>query len=611
MFDKRVSTWLSWEEQVDIAESPVYVENNFRIAFTSPEFEPRQTDLTLASGGVTPGVYPNGVYVLGVTPPINRAVVTSVTGGAPPTISRVYLYTFVTQWGEESAPSPASDLFSGNASGAWNITLPDTAPPNVYTISDIVYISGKLRITLDTVFGLREKETIAVTGADTTINKTYRITSVDAVNKYVFITTPNPGAIIALTGAATRLAPHNATGMTKNVYRSITTAEGTQFYLVGSNIAVATTTFIDDATIIGEPIPSIGWVMPPANLEGIVVHPSGTMIGFVGNQVYLSEPYAPYAWPTAYVSVLDFPVVAIGISGQSAVVGTTGKPYVIPFSDPATATPQRIDQNWPCLAKEGVASFGGGVYFPTTIGLAYIGDRGNTIVTKSMYAQRDWNNVNPSTFKAGHYDDQYYAIYETQNAKKIIVISETYGVIQINIAADAIFTDRQTGQAYIARDKKIRQLNAFTEGFLEYTWTSKVHVLPEPINLGVAKLEFNSALNAVELASINTLNAAIAETNAVILAGSNFDGLVGADEVIALAVADSIYEESNDITLANYCAFTLLVDQIPVYSVLIRDTEAFRLPAGFKYDNFSIRLSGTAQITSAVIGTTSAALKAV
>jgi hypothetical protein len=613
MFDTEQSWWLTWKEQVDIAESPVYVENNFRIVFTSPEFEPRQTDLSLASEDADPDTYPHAWYVLGVTPPITKPTVTSVTGGAGPTVTRTYVYTFVTQWGEESAPSPAADNFNGNSTGGavWNIDIPDVAPLNAYSITNIAYASGKLRLTLNTVFGLRAKETITITGADDTVNGSHRITSVDTVNKYVFITMPSPGVIVDTTGTATRNAPHNTDGMIKRVYRAVTTADGTDYFLVGDNIPVATTTYADSATVIGEPIDTIGWAMPPADLEGIAVHASGAMVGFVGNQVYISEPYAPYAWPLSYVLVLDFPVKAIGISGQSAVVGTTGKPYVITFSDPISATPQKLDENWPCLSKEGMISFNGGVYYPTTLGLAFIGSGGTRIVTKELYAQRDWGVVNPQSFKAGFYDSAYYAVYDTGALPKILIISEEFGIVLVTVTAEAIFTDRQTGELYVASEKHISQLNSTSQGTLEYTWTSRTNVLPEPINLGAAKLVFNADLSSESLSVILALNAASEAANAAILATDAFEGTVAADDMLLYAVADSSLTATIDTATANYCAFALIVNGITVYQTIVEDTKMFRLPGGFKYDNFAIRLSGTAQVTSVEVATTAQALKGV
>ncbi len=73
-------------------------------------------------------------YKLGVPPPTGKPVITSITGGAAPTVTRQYLVTFRNAYGEESAPSLPVEG-DGNGNGTWNIgsipqpgSFPDYAP---------------------------------------------------------------------------------------------------------------------------------------------------------------------------------------------------------------------------------------------------------------------------------------------------------------------------------------------------------------------------------------------------------------------------------------------------------------------------------------------------
>jgi hypothetical protein len=70
----------------------------------------------------TPGSAPP--LVLGIPRPAVAPGVT-VTGGAIPTITRAYVYNWVSAYGEEGQPSPPT-VVTGNASGTWHITM--TAP---------------------------------------------------------------------------------------------------------------------------------------------------------------------------------------------------------------------------------------------------------------------------------------------------------------------------------------------------------------------------------------------------------------------------------------------------------------------------------------------------
>jgi hypothetical protein len=67
----------------------------------------------------------NDPFILGVPAPTVAPAVASVTGGTIPTETRAYVYTWQTEYGEESAPSPAGSG-TGNANGTWNLTF--TAP---------------------------------------------------------------------------------------------------------------------------------------------------------------------------------------------------------------------------------------------------------------------------------------------------------------------------------------------------------------------------------------------------------------------------------------------------------------------------------------------------
>ena len=74
-------------------------------------------------------------YDLGMPMPSTPLTITGTTGGtAPPAadaIDRAYTYTYVNAFNEETAPAPASNVFSGPPDAVWHITgLPTTAPTN-------------------------------------------------------------------------------------------------------------------------------------------------------------------------------------------------------------------------------------------------------------------------------------------------------------------------------------------------------------------------------------------------------------------------------------------------------------------------------------------------
>ena len=115
-----VGTWVAFDD-ADV--------NFIRGALTNDSF-----DRYYASGGsqaptvATATAWDAGtpLYDLGVPAP------TTAPGVTPPASSttdetRAYVYTFVNEWGEESAPSPPSDPATGSATGTWQLSGMDIA----------------------------------------------------------------------------------------------------------------------------------------------------------------------------------------------------------------------------------------------------------------------------------------------------------------------------------------------------------------------------------------------------------------------------------------------------------------------------------------------------
>ena len=112
-----VDQWLRWDEDVDVVRSPVAGNTNNRVYFTGDSVDnmkPRVTKNSIAIGGGT--VYPSVSYRLGLPAPATALTIT-VVGSAPANAddevkeSRSYVYTFVTEDGEEGPPSPPSAVF--------------------------------------------------------------------------------------------------------------------------------------------------------------------------------------------------------------------------------------------------------------------------------------------------------------------------------------------------------------------------------------------------------------------------------------------------------------------------------------------------------------------
>ena len=112
-------TWLTFDSRdVDVVRSPI-VNDSYDRYYWAGDGHPRMNSYANIYAG-TPGP-----YYLGVPTPTNAPGITPVAGSDE---TRAYVYTFVSPFGEEGAPSPPT-VDSGNA-GTWVIDNFDTTIPD-------------------------------------------------------------------------------------------------------------------------------------------------------------------------------------------------------------------------------------------------------------------------------------------------------------------------------------------------------------------------------------------------------------------------------------------------------------------------------------------------
>lgn len=123
--------WLGLpSEYSSVCRSPLTNDTTHRIYWTNPGQGAFWSNYARVAAGSTP-------YNLGFTAP-NPAIVPtlSASGGTSPTsvayIERAYVYTFISEYGEESAPSSPTPVVAGATDGTWimgGLPVADPGPP--------------------------------------------------------------------------------------------------------------------------------------------------------------------------------------------------------------------------------------------------------------------------------------------------------------------------------------------------------------------------------------------------------------------------------------------------------------------------------------------------
>lgn len=607
--------WLAWNREVDVARSPVAGNESQRFYYTG-DGEPRVSDYDTATAGAGP--HPSGCHVLGVTPPAAAPAVLPA-GGSGATVSRSYVYTFVTAWGEESAPSPASAVTTGRIDDTWLLSGMDAAPPNGGMVSGAVRNApapGCVTVALDTVFGLRPGETVtfAAVAGMTDLNATFELARVDADTARVVVIL-STGQAYESGGTWTRAAPHNTLGMNKRIYRTLTSASGTEYHYIAT-VTAATPTYADAASeadaALGEILPSGGWLMPPAGMRGIAIMANGIACGFVGNEICFSEPFRPYAWPLAYRQTYDEDIVAIGINGTTLVGMTKGNPFTITGVEPMTmgGGMEKLGVAWPCLAKRGVAGFAFGMGYPAPQGLVIAGGGFSDVVTKDLFTQREWLALNPGSFIAASADNRYYAGYAVDGSSLMLVIdkAETASFVKVNQRITAIWADPRTGELYVATDGRICRWEGDTGTKLAYEWKSRKFILAAPLNCGAAKIDADFEMTEEEQRNARHARQAIVASNQALIDACGLNDAMAEQPLAEHEVGGDGMQPLPPLSI-DQLQFQLWADGRLRFSRQVADSRAFRLPSGYKADNLEIALSGNVKVTGVVLAETMDGLK--
>lgn len=520
--------FLTWVRSVDATPSP-RINTTGRTYFVG-DGEPRVTDYALATTGGTD--YPEQQYVHGVFPP-QTAPSVAVVGGSGTAVSRTFRYTFVNQWDEESAPSPASAVVNGFLnSTSWDLTSLETAPPNSYTVTAASWASGVATYTVASTRGLRVGEEMTISGSTPTGYNLANapITELTATT-VKFAMAVNPGAWTS-GSVIDRDAPHNTTGWKQRFY--VTDSSGV--FKFWAEQAAATTftgnsvneSFLQSSTYADGWRSNIFYDMPPTDMHSVVVGWNQMMFGATTNELIVFEPAKPHAAPSLYRIPIPFEIVGIGVTGQTVVIATKGNPYLARGSSPLSLSTEKSDAEWPCVAKRSISAGPLGVLYATRSGLVLGNSNGFSLITRELYTWEQWRMLSPETFVAAVHDDTYFASYSGLTGQEpqvgivmIPIVEKVQAALFADFRLDALRNDPSTGEMHVLFENDIYRWDDPDGTKLRGTWISKEWLYAKPINMGAARVDADFLLSEAENAALEAAYDAALLANHILL-GSTF-----------------------------------------------------------------------------------------
>lgn len=287
----------------------------------------------------------------------------------------------------------------------------------------------------------------------------------------------------------------------RRIYRTSFTGGVSAAFQLVAELPIATTSFVDNVPqeSLGRVLDTEGFDSPPDGAYGMTVTESGMVVLLKDLEVYFSENYLPHAYNLDNVQRLQHAAVAAAAFSQVIVVMTKGDLYVGQGLTPAGTQLVRLEGTQPCLSAAGVAVTRSGAYYPAPDGLQAIGaDMQPRLVTQEMFTQKQWLDLNPSSFIAAMENGKYRAWFQrADNSRGSIVIDPTGRsaplVMSTPRAVTAAYRDPASDTVYFTQgDGSIRKLLK-TPGTGTWTWRSREYRFSGPTMLSAFMVEGTGA----------------------------------------------------------------------------------------------------------------------
>lgn len=316
-------------------------------------------------------------------------------------------------------------------------------------------------------------------------------------------------ALSDIQAAPTDASDYNIT--TVRIYRTVIGNQAEDYFFV-ADISIGTTTYNDletDATVaLNSTLLSLTWDPPPVDLQGIIAHPGGFLIGFRGRDLYMSEPYQPHAWPVQNIRTCETEIVAVSIYNNTIVVGTNSKPYYGDGMAPESVTLLKVNSIDPCISRRSMATTVDGVYYSSPQGIIKSTGATTELITKQLFTREEWQNAfSPTTVNAVPYGVQYIA-FDTTSHGFIFSPAEQWSPLTTldrfsNV--DGIQIDQYTGDVYLLVRSQVRLWDPPAAIPLSYTWESKEFNVPKPVNFGAVRIKFAATPPPLDSAALDEL----------------------------------------------------------------------------------------------------------
>jgi hypothetical protein len=363
---------------------------------------------------------------------------------------------------------------------------------------------------------------------------------------------------------------------------------------------------VTDANLSTDTLESDEWDPPPATMKGLIILPNGIAAGFVGNDVYLSEPYQVHAFPTSYIVSIPQTVIGLGHYGNNIVVATNGNPYVISGLTPSQMSLRKLKGIFPCLSKRSIVSSEFGTQFVTREGMVRINENGLAVDTAGLLDPSDIVGYNPTTMAGVVYSGKYFGFYHDADLalKRGFIIDYAKGhITELDFEIYCGYISEDDGQLYIGANDEydetdppaskplcVKQWEGDTVNYLYFRFKSRRFILPYETNFAVARIMYDEEFYATIVAQVAE-DAYLASLNATLFAGDIL-GAINDNAINELDINGDILYDLSGISIDPTITFKIYADGVLQFTKNVTNNKIFKLNSGYKSKRYDFQIEG-------------------
>ena len=347
-----------------------------------------------------------------------------------------YVYTFVSAYGEEGPPSPASDVIITDNNMTVDITQMETST----TKSNVNFGTGAVKRIYR-----------SNTGSNTTA---FQFVGEVPMATATFVDSKKNNELAELIPSTFHIAPPD-----------------------------------DDTSLY-----------PEGPMKGLTSLPNGVFAGFTGKRVCFSEPFLPHAWPASFRIALDEEVVGLEAVPQGVIATTKGTPYLIIGSTSEAMSAVRIESGQACLNKRSMVDMGPAVIYASPDGLISLTAQGIQNLTETLITPEQWQDTYyPNTIIAGQWEGRYIGFFDRGSGSPryggfiFDARAGTNALVNLDTADEVrgVFTDPDDNQFYKIIGNQIKKFQGGGSN-ITYNWKSKEFVMPKTLSMAFLSIRAES-----------------------------------------------------------------------------------------------------------------------